>query len=81
MIKAYNTLTGPVAEIHKEDGTIVQFVSLTPGGIIMSHKSPATGSQWSPVINVVDPERFGQWQTVKQMKQWAENFAEALVEL
>ena len=75
MIKAYSTVVGPVAEIHDDEGTILQFVSLTPGGVIMSHKSEATGGQWSPVISVVNPERFGEWKTVKQLKQWAEAFA------
>jgi hypothetical protein len=79
MIKAYKTVTGPVAEIY-DNGTVMQFVSLTPGGVMMASKSEATGGKWSPIIKVVEPERFGQWDTVKQMKAWAEKFAEALAD-
>ena len=72
-IKVENTISGPTATITLPNGTLFQFVGLRGAGVMMGVKPAQTG-QWSPAHMVTDPERFGEWETVKQMRAWAERF-------
>lgn len=74
-IKVSNTISGPVADCVMDTGTLVQFVGLTGGGVMMAVKPQGT-DMWGPALMVENPERFGQWATVAQMKQWVQEFRE-----
>lgn len=70
-VKAYTLPTGSVAaEWTTEAGTEVQAVAWSRSLLLGVRR---TGGEWVN-ITVVEPERFGEFQTVKQIKRWAESF-------
>ena len=70
-VKAYSLPTGSVAaEWTTGAGTEVQAVAWHSTLMLGVRRQ---GGQWVN-ITVIEPERFGEFKTVKQIKRWAEKF-------
>lgn len=69
----WNTPMGDaVADGKMPSGTLVQFVGNSAG--VLYSMRPISVGQWGPVTAVRDPERFGDWRTVKALRHWVEGF-------
>jgi hypothetical protein len=68
------TGTGIAAEWTTEAGTEIQAVGLKGAGMLFGARRP--GGDWA-LTTFTMPERYGTWETVPQMRAWAEAFVNA----
>lgn len=61
-----------VADGKMPSGTLVQFVANSLG--ILYGMRPISVGKWGPIAPVRNPERFGEWKTLKDLRQWVEKF-------
>jgi hypothetical protein len=65
------TGTGIAAEWTTEAGTEIQAVGLKGAGLLFGARRP--GGDWT-LTTFTDPERYGKWETVRDMRAWVDAF-------